>query len=175
MIVTFFYLLFSAFVICQPIPPSDPAYYYHYQEFRKSPNLDVFIAPYPLMASALPISRFLIDKKNTVFRIAPNLRLSNHRPDFRVGGWLAGEWDNISLLAEPTIVNKFYASETIGRAYERGNISGRFSNAFIAFSEVALAFSVANARAPQDLMHSIICSLSLESLFSIASRIINCS
>ena len=86
-----------------------------------------------MIASALPISRFLIDKKNTVFRIAPNLRLSNDRPDFRAGSWLAGEWDNISLLAEPVIVNKFYASETIGRAYERGNISGRFSNAFIRY------------------------------------------
>ena len=133
MILTFFYLLFSAFVICQPIPPSDPAYFYHYQEFRKSPNLDVFIAPYPLMVNALPVSRFQIDKKNTVFRIAPNLRLSNHKPDFRVGAWLAGEWSNISLLAEPVIINKYYAAETIGRAYARGNISGRFSNAFIRY------------------------------------------
>ena len=95
MILTFFNLLFLAFVICQPIPPSDPAYFYHYQEYRKAPNLDVFIAPYPLMANALPVSRFQIDKKNTVFRIAPNLRLSNHRPDFRVGAWLAGECNDI--------------------------------------------------------------------------------
>ena len=114
MILTFFNLLFSAFVICQPIPPSDPAYFYHYQEFRKSPNLDVFISPYPLIVNALPVSRFQIDKKNTIFRIAPNLRLSNHKPDFRVGAWLAGEWNNISLLAEPVIVNKYYAAETIG-------------------------------------------------------------
>ncbi|SVA33375.1 uncharacterized protein METZ01_LOCUS86229, partial [marine metagenome] len=64
------------------------------------------------MVSALPVSRFLIDKKNTVFGIVPSLHLSNHRPDFRVGAWLAGEWDNVSLLAEPVIVNKFYASET---------------------------------------------------------------
>ena len=109
MILTFFYIIFSVFVICQPIPPSDPVYFYHYQEFRQSQNLDVFIAPYPLMASDLLVSRFQIDKKNTMFRLAPNLRLSSHRPDFRIGVWLSGEWDNISLLAEPVVVNKFYA------------------------------------------------------------------
>ena len=133
-LLTLFSIVIQPTILAQPIPPNDPVYFYIRQDFREKHSLDLFTQPYPLSLEYLEELRFLPPKQQGYLRIAPSNILSNNIPDFRLGIWSYGKWENLSILIEPVIVNDIYGETVLGENYTRAGVTGRFENALIRYN-----------------------------------------
>ena len=57
----------------------------------------------------------------------------------------AGQWEELSILVEPVIVNEPYGPDILGVDYTRSGISGRITNAFIRYENNLLSFQLGRA------------------------------
>ncbi|MCH8010916.1 MAG: hypothetical protein IIA61_03045 [Candidatus Marinimicrobia bacterium] len=116
-----------------PIPPDDPTYIYLRQEFRRTHNLSLYIQPFPFTTDNFKIPYYHLPDKNGYLRIAPSSKISGDVTDIQYHFWVAGRWQNISILAKPVVVKDYYGEDVLGQTYTRGGVSGRLTNAFIRY------------------------------------------
>jgi len=83
----------------------------------------------------------------------PNVKLSaisafhlwNNAPIKSISIQAAGQWEELSILVEPVIVNEPYGSDILGVDYTRSGISGRITNAFVRYENDLLTFQLGRA------------------------------
>jgi hypothetical protein len=144
------------------VSPSDPSYFFLKQNFRTSHDLSLYIRPYPytlLEFEAIDsYDNNIFTSKQAVVGVNPGLRMWNDIPITTLNVWVAGSWENLSLLAEPAIVNDPYGLDLLGTDYVRSGIRGRITNAFIRYKNELISLQL--GRSPvwwgQSWNHSII-------------------
>jgi len=108
--------------------------------------------PWPLLQINDP------NTSNVQITAFPTFHVWQNKPIQSFSIQMAGQWDGLSLVVEPVIVNDPYGVDLLGTEYIRSNISGRITNAFVRYKTDLLSFQL--GRAPvwwgQSFDHSII-------------------
>ena len=123
------------------------------REFRQNHDLSIFQKPRPVIQISDP------NKKNVQLSTVSAFRLWNNDPIQSFSLHAAGQWDKLSLLIEPVIVNEPYGHDLLGGTdYVRYGISGRITSAFIRYNNELISLQL--GRSPvwwgQSWNHSII-------------------
>ena len=77
----------------------------------------------------------------TIVADEPNVKLSaisafhlwNNNPIQTMAFQVAGEWEELSILVVPVVVNDPYGPDLLGVDYTRSGLSGRITNAFVRY------------------------------------------
>jgi len=122
------------------------------REFRLNHDLSLFQKSWPLI-------QINDSQTNNVQLIAfPTLHLWQNKPIQSFALQAVGQWDELSLMVEPVIVNDPYGVDLLGADYVRAGLSGRIINGFIRYENDLISFQL--GRAPvwwgQSLDNSII-------------------
>jgi len=96
-------------------------------EFHKSHDLSLFQETWPLIQINDP------QKKNVQLSAISAFRVWNNDPIQSLALQVIGQWDKLSLMVEPVIVNEPYGSDLLGVDYTRSGKSGRITNGFIRY------------------------------------------
>lgn len=122
------------------------------REFRQNHDLSIFQELWPVMQISDP------NKNNVQLSAISAFRLWNNNPIQSFSLNAAGQWEPLSLMVEPVIVNDPYGPDLLGVDYVRSGISGRITNGFIRYENDFITMQM--GRAPlflgQSLVHSII-------------------
>ncbi len=109
------------------------------REFRLNHDLSLFIKPWPVI-------QINDNKKNDIQLSAfPTLRLWQANPIQSFSLQAGGQWDELSLMVEPVIVNDPYGPDLLGVDYTRSGVSGRITNAFIRYQNDLMSLQLGRA------------------------------
>jgi hypothetical protein len=120
--------------------------------FRQNHDLSIFQESWPIIQISDP------NNNNVQLTAISAFRLWNNNPIQSLAIQAAGQWETLSLMVEPVIVNDPYGSGLLGTDYVRSGISGRITNGFIRYENDLITMQM--GRAPlfwgQSIEHSII-------------------
>ena len=85
-------------------------------------------------------------------------QIDDNIPNVKSGLMLNGKFGNFTFLIEPILVNEVYGRSVLGADYSRNNLSGRFENSFIRYSNTNISISLGRSALlwGQSLSNSII-------------------
>jgi len=143
-------ILFSFLCASKPSNHLQPLTRHHSQSvFRQYHDLSIFQESQPFIQTG---------EQNVQLSTISAFRIWNNDPIQSFSLQAAGQWDELSLMVEPVIVNEPYGSDILGVDYTRSGLSGRITNAFIRYKNELISLQL--GRAPvlwgQSLNHSII-------------------
>lgn len=152
---TLFVFLLLNSSVCSSTPSDQlklPKQQQFQSEFRQNHDLSIFLESWPLIQ--------ISDQKinNVQLSAISAFRVWNNDPIQSLALQVIGQWDVLSLMVEPVIVNEPYGPDLLGVDYTRSGISGRITNAFARYENDMI--SVQLGRSPllwgQSLGQSII-------------------
>ena len=93
--------------------------------------------------SSIDNSKLLI--QNVKLSTISTFHLWNNDPIKSMAIRASGQWDELSILVEPVIVNEPYGPDILGVDYTRAGVSGRITNAFVRYENDQLAIQLGRA------------------------------
>jgi len=145
--------LVSFLCASKPSNPLQPLTQHRSQiSFRQNHDLSIFQESWPIIQISDP------NNNNVQLTAISAFRLWNNNPIQLLAIQAAGQWETLSLMVEPVIVNDPYGPDLLGTDYVRSGISGRITNGFIRYENDLITMQM--GRAPlfwgQSIEHSII-------------------
>jgi len=109
------------------------------REFRQNHDLSKFQESWPVIQISDP------QINNVQLSAISAFRLWNNDPIQSFSLRAAGQWETLSLMVEPVIVNDPYGSDLLGTDYVRSGISGRITNGFIRYENDLITMQMGRA------------------------------
>gem|GEM_PF-1136557 len=147
------FLLSSTIFASKPSNHLQPLTQHRYQSsFRQNHDLSIFQESWPVIQISDP------NNNNVQLSTISAFRVWYNNPIQSLAIQAAGQWETLSLMVEPVIVNDPYGPDILGTDYVRSGISGRITNGFIRYENDLITMQM--GRAPlfwgQSIEHSII-------------------